>query len=231
MQADRLTVSSNQLMKLSTSATKLTACKSAVETSRMGTAFFFDLLLFALVMESVDALRASECEGRAKQCEGYWPPAKVCLPLGTAKPNMTLQSKENEGCPQWRIDPDWDRDQGTAFLQKLNDIEKTAMDADATLARVTVDDLKSAGLDNVSWVNLFRFRGLSPSRLVETGFVNSSEYIDIEGKDTACWPAGYLSYYIERYHVVPEHWFQDYVQTFDLPAFRKAIRTLTAFQL
>jgi len=171
-------------------------------------------------MGSADALPASECEG-------YWPPAKTCLPLGTKKPNKDVQSKENQGCPQWRIDPDWDRDQGTAFLQKLSDLEKAATDADAALGRVSADDLKNAGLDNASWVNLFRFRGLSPSRLVETDFVNSSEYIDVHGKATACWPAGYLSYYVERYHIVPEPRFQDYVQTFDLPAFRKAIRTLT----
>lgn len=133
---------------------------------------------------------------------------------------------ENEGCPQWRIDPGWDRSHSKGFLQKLNDIERAAMDADAALGRVTAGDLQKKDLENAPWVNLFRFRGLSPSRIVESEFVNSSEFTDVHGKATACWPAGYLSYYVERHDVVPSGPFQDYIQKFDLSAFREAIRVL-----
>jgi len=166
------------------------------------------------------AAAVAASSGVANSCEGYWPPARACVPLGNAMPSGE-PTEDNGLCPQWRIDPTWA--ERTSFLAKLLAIEETAMRAERKFGRVQLQDLTDKGLSGSPWVNVFRFRGLAPSRIEAGTMLGNAEFVDVHGKCVACWPDKYADHYIDHYKVVPSKSFQDYVRDFDLEAFRRAV--------
>mmetsp|Transcript_27965 Transcript_27965/g.63259 ORF Transcript_27965/g.63259 Transcript_27965/m.63259 type:complete len:264 (-) Transcript_27965:94-885(-) len=156
--------------------------------------------------------------GEGASCEGYWPPASVCTPLGEGRP-AGEPTEENAGCPQWRIDKSWAM-KNWFFMARLGLIEVVAGQAAEKMGgSVTEEDLAQRGIVNTSWVNVYKYKGLSPSRIQASKMVGSKEFVDIRGRSAGCWPDGYSRYYIKEYGVVPSKEFQDYVRKFSILGF------------
>jgi len=97
------------------------------------------------------------------------------------------------------------------------------MRADREFGRMQLQDLADKGLSGSPWVNVFRFRGLASSRIEADTLLGNAEFVDVSGKGVACWPDRYAEHYIDQYKVVPSKSFHDYVQNFDVEAFRQAV--------
>ncbi|CAH6419169.1 Hypothetical protein HVR_LOCUS365 [uncultured virus] len=55
----------------------------------------------------------------------------------------------------------------------------------------------------------FRYRGLSPSRIISNEYVGAGEYEDTEYN--MCWPENYIGHYIRDHNVMPTRRFYEYV--------------------
>lgn len=194
-------------------------------SSGMGSVLLVAALLL-VALSTTGCSRGSSNDDDFEGCEGHWSPAANCVPLGDRHPSGKPDA-ENKYCPQWRIDPKWKgRD---TFLQRLNEIEESVKEADLELGPMSREELEKEGLGNVDWVNVARYKGLSPSRIEAKKFVGSSEFREVDGEPapSMCWPDGYSWYYVSKFNVVPSRRFQRFVENFDLAAFKAAVWKLT----
>eukprot|EP00418_Pyrodinium_bahamense_P074135 CAMPEP_0179084896 /NCGR_PEP_ID=MMETSP0796-20121207/38417_1 /TAXON_ID=73915 /ORGANISM="Pyrodinium bahamense, Strain pbaha01" /LENGTH=282 /DNA_ID=CAMNT_0020782323 /DNA_START=1 /DNA_END=849 /DNA_ORIENTATION=- len=186
-------------------------------------------LLVAFLFFCAVAATASGFESRVAVtddfvgCEGYWAPASVCLPLGTDRPKGH-PTEENKDCPQWRMKNHWPGRE--SFLKRLEALEDAVKEADSEVGPQTVESLEEHDIEGVTWVNVYRYRGLAPSRVNASQFVGSAEFQEPSGETGMCWPDGYSWYYIKEYKVKPSKKFLKFVNSFDLNAFKNAVAAL-----
>ena len=163
-------------------------------------------------------------------CEGYWPDVEICLDLGTSLPDLSLRTAANAGCPQWRINTEWQAG-ATWFINKLRDIEGVAKEWESQLEETMepVDIDKCGGDASVAPpVHIARYRGLAWSRMEENSMAGNSEFhatsSAMDGK-TTCWTDALLDY-VEKFGVEPSSEFQAFVAAFDLQDFRDGLAIL-----
>eukprot|EP00929_Paragymnodinium_shiwhaense_P043762 TRINITY_DN22489_c0_g1_i2.p1 TRINITY_DN22489_c0_g1~~TRINITY_DN22489_c0_g1_i2.p1 ORF type:complete len:112 (-),score=29.06 TRINITY_DN22489_c0_g1_i2:173-508(-) len=97
----------------------------------------------------------------------------------------------------------------------------------ASLGYLTPDTLASCGVKEEPFVLVARYRGIAWSRIIQE-MLGSAEYKDARPGQAMCWPDGYSSHYIEEFNVKPTQLFIDYINSFDLEAFKAAVAKVTA---
>jgi len=128
-------------------------------------------------------------------CEGYWDIYRPTKPFDIDQ--IKKFKKIKEYIPQKFISKDkWD--DKNKFIKRVNKIEK---------------ELYSIG-------KIQKFKGLSPSRIEDHVYIGSGEFYD----KNICWPQGYVSYYIDKYNVMPTLKFYNYVINYKFKSNIKSIK-------
>jgi len=163
-------------------------------------------------------------------CEGYYPETDICLELGTNKPKWYQRNRDNAGCPQWRIDPNWEKEgERQAFSKKLQEIEVVAKEWESEMEKGC-----DGGEEKPSVVGIRRERGVAWSRMREGVMAGNSEYHRRspagggEASEHICWTDALLPIYVEQYGVKPSDEFRVFVSMFDVDSFRQELQGIKA---
>ena len=149
--------------------------------------------------------------------EGYYPPAEVCVKLGTSKPGLLRKTPANRQCPQWNIDIEWSTtDDYTSFVDKLTEIEAVTLEWDKYWQ------------DSMSFpdppIRLVRQRGLAPSRIQKDQMAGNSEFrLEKTSGKIEGWTDALLSLYVKEFKVKPSKEFLDFVNSFDLESMKEEL--------
>eukprot|EP00547_Thalassionema_nitzschioides_P002192 CAMPEP_0194213630 /NCGR_PEP_ID=MMETSP0156-20130528/14363_1 /TAXON_ID=33649 /ORGANISM="Thalassionema nitzschioides, Strain L26-B" /LENGTH=206 /DNA_ID=CAMNT_0038941705 /DNA_START=151 /DNA_END=771 /DNA_ORIENTATION=+ len=160
-------------------------------------------------------------------CEGYYPDTDICLALGTIKPKWYQRNRDNAGCPQWRIDPNWGHEgERQDFIKKLQEIEDIAKGWE-----IKKDEGCDSGDRQV--VEIRTERGVAWSRMQDGIMAGNSEYRrrrqagdDESGHETFCWTDALLPIYVKQYSVKTSDEFRVFVSMFDVDSFRQELQAM-----
>mmetsp|Transcript_88266 Transcript_88266/g.175408 ORF Transcript_88266/g.175408 Transcript_88266/m.175408 type:complete len:240 (+) Transcript_88266:173-892(+) len=174
----------------------------------------------AILISNHDLPRAP---GKWGECEGYWPPPAVCLPLGTNSHQGV--TAEEMACPQAHVNMQWDA--RSEFLAKLADVESVAKNASADF--ISKQLLAQCGLNEEPFIHMMSFRGIAMSRMEDGVFLGNREFESHQHTGSRiCWPDGFADHYVGRFGVKPTQEFRTFIQEFDLNAFRLAASNAVA---
>lgn len=113
-------------------------------------------------------------------------------------------------------------------MAKLREIEALAKEVDQALSEAPDSafdgdhcwPLKGEEVQE-GFIHYVQFRGFAMSRIEKDVIVGSGEFQDARGHGIASWPDGYSSHYLDRFNVEPTPAFREYVEHFNLDAFRR----------
>ena len=136
------------------------------------------------------------------RCEGYYPDPEVCIPLGSHRPLWFKVNRDNMDCPQWRIDPTWEK---SIFTHRLAQIEGVAKEWESMLEVMDADTMQKCGGEEVlkPTVWLRRERGVAWSRINSGVIAGNSEYHCDRPEKSVCWTDALLPIYVDEFSVKP----------------------------
>ena len=194
------------------------------------------LLLPPLIAAVLPPLPLPGDDGAEPRCEGYYPDAHTCLPLGSSRPSWRRRTRANARCPQWRIATNRGA-AGGGWIEilswRLIRMEELARGWDRLLNDMDAEEFARCDGRTDPPVRLRRERGMAPSRVEMAGegvFVGNSEFrSDGGGREIgACWTDALFPHYIVRHGVRPSGAFEAFVASFDIAAFEAGLDDLRA---